>query len=42
MSKSMQTINNPTYVFKCVIVGDRNVGKSGIIQRLVHDDVQSR
>ena len=37
MSNSNQH-QDPTYVFKYVIVGDRNVGKSCIIQRFAYND----
>ena len=38
MSKFYQN-HNPIYVFKYVIVGDRNVGKSCITQRFVYNDI---
>ena len=29
---------NPNYVFKYVIIGDNSVGKSGLIQSLIHQE----
>ena len=38
MTTNITFDQNPNYVFKYVIIGDNSVGKSGLIQSLIHQE----
>ena len=38
MTTNLNFDQNPNYVFKYVIIGDNSVGKSGLIQSLIHQE----
>ena len=38
MTANIAFDQNPNYVFKYVIIGDNSVGKSGLIQSLIHQE----
>ena len=38
MTTNINFDQNPNYVFKYVIIGDNSVGKSGLIQSLIHQE----